>query len=108
MSERKTRDFWVTVTGERAAEWRQVLGTDTVAVLSPIPHRADLPGRPGALIHLMDLGALTGEQVGRLTAHLATKFGLPIEEVQAGLAEQGVPILADDCMVAVHNPQRWF
>lgn len=40
--------------------------------------------------------------------YLANKFGLDPSVVEAGIDEEGVPILAEDCMVTIHNPQRWL
>lgn len=103
------KDFTVTVTDPaRAAEWEAVLGTARLHVRSPIPSRANLPGKPGAEIYLLDLELLTPEQRQRLVAHLAERFGLPVEFVEKNLDVQGVPILAEHCVVAISNPQKWL
>jgi hypothetical protein len=105
-----SKDFVVTIRGgtERAREWVELFGTTRVCVRSPIPHRANLPGRPGALVYELDLAELTPAARARLVAYLAAKFGIPVAEVDLELEAHGVPILADDCSVAVHNPQRWL
>ena len=103
------KDFTVTVTNpERAADWQAMLGSTTVFILSPIPVLANLPGKPHAQVYLLDLEALTPEQTDRLIAYLAQKFSIPESEVARGLPTEGVPILADDCIVTVLSPQRWF
>lgn len=103
------KDFTVTITNEqRAAEWQAILGTITVHVKSPIPSPANLPGRGEALIYELDLDMITDEQRQRLISHLVAKFDIPQALVRADLDRQGVPILADDCIVAIANPQKWF
>jgi DNA-binding transcriptional regulator YbjK len=103
------KDFTVTVTNpERATDWQNILGRTTVVVQSPIPQRANLPGHHDSLIYLLDLEVLTTEEVDRLVEHLARRFDIPQSDVARDLREMGVPILADDCIVTVSNPQRWF
>ena len=102
------KDFTVTVCEpERRAEFEAIFGTATVHVKSPFPVRANLPGRPDCLIYELDLELITREQRARLVAFLAEKFGISVEEVDALLEVHGVPILAEDCVVGVANPQRW-
>lgn len=103
------KDFTVTVTNsERAAMWLDVLGTATVHVKSPVATRANLPGKPNSLIYELDLEMITPEQREKLVAYIAQKFGIPSDDVAASLDDHGVPMLADDCIVTVVNPQRWF
>ena len=103
------KDFTVTVTNpERAAQWREMIGSDTVCVQSPIPEPADLPGHPHALIYLVDLHELNPGQIARLVESLSRRFGLSPEEANRELQERGIPILADDCIVTVAHPQRWL
>ena len=103
------KDFTVTIHNlEREAEWREVLGTATVHVNLPFPHGGDLPGRPGAVMYELDVALLTPEQKRRLIEHLSQKFGEPRDFVARMIeGEHGVPILAEDCTLTVHNPQRW-
>ena len=104
-----SKDFTVTITDpERAAEWQAVLGTTTVHVQSPIPTCANLPGKPGALVYFLDLDFLTPQQRVALVDHLAKKFGIDAADVRQLLPGMGVPILAENCVVTVANPQRWF
>jgi hypothetical protein len=105
-----SKDFTVTVTNpDRAADWQSILGRATVSVLSPLPSRGNLPGHPDALFYMLDLDALTSEEIDRLTAFIAQRFHIADAEVAHDLRRNGVPILADDCIVSVHlNPQRWF
>jgi hypothetical protein len=104
-----SQDFTVTVTNPaRAADWQAILGRTTVAVTSPIPTRANLPGHPDALIYMLDLDELLQEEIDRLIAFIAQRFQIAEAEVAHDIRRQGFPILADDCYVAVANPQRWF
>ena len=103
------KDFRVTITDPvRAAEWQEILGTTTVCVRSPIPTLGELPGHPKALIYELDLNMLTPEQFENIVVFISKKFNEPVEAVRAGILILGMPILADDCMVIVENPQRWL
>jgi hypothetical protein len=103
------KDFTVAITNpERAADWQAILGRTTVAVMSPIATRANLPGHPDALIYMLDLDVLTAEEIDRLVEHLAKRFNIPVVDIGINLYKTGVPILADDCIIIVANPQRWF
>ena len=101
-------DFTVTIGGSRGEEWERVCGTRTFPVRSPIPMLADLPGKPAARVFLLDLQSIEAETRERITAHLASKFGLsPIEAAQE-IQDHGIPILEEDCSTTIRNPQRWF
>jgi len=93
---------------ERIAEWTAVFGSPTVCVKTPIPQLADLPAKPRSKVYFLDLGELTDEQYNRLIDHIAAKFSLDPFETAADVQKRGVPILADDCMVTVENPQKWL
>jgi hypothetical protein len=104
-----SKDFRVTVNDvARREEWLAIFGTDTMCVESPIPENATLPGLDGTQrIYKLDLAELTDEQRARLVEHIGHKFGLEVDEVNELLDVHGVPILADQCSVIVHNPQKW-
>jgi len=102
-------DFTVTVIDpDRAADWQTIFGRTTVAVQSPVPRRAELPGHPDTKIYMLDLDALTSEETDRLVAFLTRRFNIAESDIARDLREQGVPILADDCIVTVSYQQRWF
>jgi hypothetical protein len=107
---RPVRDFWVSVHGPRAADFEKVFGSSTVAVQSPGTRLAKLPGfdKPQE-VYLLDLD-WAAEQGRRdaLVEHLAQRFGIPAADVDRTLDQEGVPILASDTTVAIHNPQRWI
>ncbi len=103
------KDFEVTVTdSQRAGDWIKTLGSSTVSVMSPIPQLVNLPGHPSALVYMLDLACLTPDQRARLVAHIAQHFNIPAAEVERDLDRQGVPILADDCIVSIANSQKWL
>nr|MBF6615045.1 hypothetical protein [Chloroflexota bacterium] len=106
-----SKDFLVTLThgSERDREWMEVFGTDTLAVLSPIPHWAHLPGFDSPqLVYMLDLAETTEEQRARMTAFAAAKFGVPLDEARELLrAGHGVPVLADGCQARILHPQKW-
>lgn len=104
------KDFTATISGnsERAETWRQIMGTETINIKSPIPSYANLPGKPNAMIYELDLGLLTDEQRAKLVSHISDKFNISITDVSRDLDEIGCPVLAEDVTIAVHNPQKWF
>lgn len=102
------KDFQVTVSGARAADFMAVFGTATVCVRSPLPEVANLPGIGRALVYQLDLETIGEEERSRLVQHIAGRFGIPAGEVEREMDSHGVPILAEDCAVAVHNPLRWM
>ena len=103
-------DFTAHINGddERAVAWLRVFDDTAVPLRSPIPHLARLPGRGEELVYLLDIEALTAEQRGRLVQYIAAKFGIPAEEVDAGLDTHGCPILAEHVTVSIANPWRWL
>lgn len=103
-------DFTAHINGddERAAAWQIVFDSAAVPLRSPIPHLARLPGRGEELVYLLDIEALTADQRGRLVTHIADKFNIPAEEVDADLDTHGCPILAEHVTVSIANPWRWL
>lgn len=103
-----SKDFQVTITNEeRARTFAAIFDTATVYVESPIPCMAEVPGLGEQRVYKLDMGLLTDNQRLRLENYLSGKFVLTEVEVRDYLAEFGVPILASDCVVTVHNPQKW-
>lgn len=98
----------MTVNGPRGDEFEQVCGCRTFPVRSPIPGLADLPGKPAAPVYLLDLDEVEPNTIAKIINHLMLKFNVPPDEVQREIAENGIPILAEDCTVAILHPQRWF
>lgn len=103
------QDFTVTITDpKQAAEFERIFGTTTVHVKSPFPELSELTGKPAVPAYMLDLSLITDEQRHALIRHIADKFCIPLGEVAVTLDMHGVPILAEDCMVTVEHPQRWF
>ena len=104
-----SKDFTVTITNpERAADFERVFGSTTVYVESPIPQLATVPGLGEQRVYKLDLKLLSREQRLRLENYLSGKFVLTEVEVRDLLNERGMPILAQDCIVTVANPQKWI
>jgi hypothetical protein len=93
---------------ERAQDWEQIFGTDEINIKSPIPIRVNVPNHPNTLAYELDLKLITKEQKARLIEHIARRFNIPKQEVEKDLESIGVPILTDDVIVTVHNPQKWI
>jgi len=102
-------DFNVTINGPRGNEWERIAGTRRFAVTSPIPFLAHLPGfdEPQP-VYLVDLAELDPATLARIVSHLGEKFALTAEEAYAELCAVGIPIWAEDCIVAIHNLMKWF
>lgn len=101
-------DFYVSIGGARGEEWERIAGTRRFPVKSPIPFLADLPGQPKAEVFLLDIQELEYDVLVRITAHLCQKFGLTTEEAAVEIKAGWIPILNEDCMVTILNPQRWL
>lgn len=91
----------VTITGQRGAEFEQLLGRRTFQVKSPIACRAALPGKPDAMVYLLDLDALNPGEFDKLAEHFARKFSVPLGAVRSEMQDCGVPILDEDCCCAM-------
>jgi len=85
---------------KRQKDFIDVFGTNTVPITSPVPVRANAPDVQDGLFYHMDMSRVTREQFQRLVALLSQRFGLAEAEVERDLDEQGLPILADNTVVA--------
>lgn len=105
-----SNDFSATLHGEsdRVQTWREVFGTNSVPITSPVPHQAHAPGVTAGWFYMIDLRCVMSEQRRRMVRYIAQKFAVPEAEVDATLDEVGCPILADDVTVTIFNPQRWL
>ena len=108
------KDFEATISdkSERKEEWEKILGCTTVPLQSPIPQKADLPGKGVKSIYLLDLDLMSDEQKDSLAKHIAAKFNVDEStvrrDIQSDNPTHGVPILADDVIVTIHNPHKWL
>ncbi len=93
---------------QRYKDWMAVFGASAVYLVDPLPKRADLPGRPQAIIYLGDYRRLGQLQKVALAGYLAAKFLLNGAVVHEELEQQGVyPILAEDVWVFYGNA-KWM
>ena len=89
--------------GPNFEEWNQVLGSHRVPLESPETREALL--RIGSAewkncdVYLIALKALTLRQRANLSAHLARKFRVTIDEVEHKLQMEGMPIRAADVIL---------
>lgn len=102
--------FKITVTDPRRREYfLEVFSTDTVAVTSPVPILADLPGLTDPVhVYMLDMLTLDDDVRERLVVFLAEQFHLTWTEVLMNIDREGMPILAEDCVLTVKNPKKWF
>lgn len=84
----------------RAALWRQVFGTETLPIVSPVPKKAEGPDG-SAEFYQLDVAQLDTEQRSRLVSHLCERFKMTHQEVCHLIDDpnHGVPILAEDVIV---------
>lgn len=103
-------DFTATIneSSDRAAAWRDIFGSHTIPIRSPIPERANAPGVTDGLFYQIDLRQITPEQRARMVRFIAGRFTIPAAEVDAALDAVGCPILADDVAVIEQRPQKWI
>jgi hypothetical protein len=104
----RQHDFWATVDGARGEQWKRTVGTNRFPIESPLPIRGNLPGLGDREVYLLALDQLDAATRGAIMVELARSFGIPAAEIAEEISRVGVPILAEDCSVTVHNPQRWF
>ena len=100
----KAKSFTASIRKEspRAQMWEYVFGGLTVPITTPVPIKADLPGKPNVSIFMLDIGKLNDSEKERLAEVLSKNFSIPIEEMREEIPKQGVPILSDDVIVSVY------
>lgn len=97
--------FEVVIRGMRGREWQDATGLVKFPVLSPFPVRATLPGFTEATdVYLVATHRLPIRTIAAIARHLAGKFGVESAEVIADIHRIGLPILAEDCIVLIHDP----
>ena len=85
---------------ERAAQWRQVFGADTIPLQGVMPQWATLPGfETDQLVYMVAIEQLTPAQRAAVVAHIAERFDLAADLVDAELETYGLPVLADEVTV---------
>jgi hypothetical protein len=96
-----SKEIMCKVSGERAEIFREIFGTDEVAIESPIPILANLPGVGERLCYMLDMNEITAEQRLKLIVFLAQRFGADGEVIDRDLDTKGMPIVAEFCFVTV-------
>lgn len=83
----------------RYQDWLRVFGSASVRVKSPIALRGRDPAGVECDFYLVDLAALTPEQMERVVLFIAERFEIPVDTVRATLPDHGLPLVAADCSV---------
>lgn len=98
-------EHFVTVHGERAADFEKVFDTATVRVKTWFSHNAFVAEhKKRQEVFELDLDWVRENGFrDKLVAHLAERFGRPVEFVGRELDRIGVPILASDCTVMTNG-----
>lgn len=97
-----SKDVQCTITNvERAQLFLHVFGTPTVYVENPIGEMANLPGKGACHVYKLDMAEVTPEQKAQLASALSARFGIPLPEITVAIEDQGIPVLAEDCVLTV-------
>ena len=86
--------------GPNFEEWNQVLGSHRVPLESPETHRATFGDGDECDVYFLALKVLTLRQRATLTAHMARKNRITIDEAERHLQIGGMPIRAADVIVS--------
>ncbi len=99
-----SNNFFVTVDGERAHEFKQVFGTPTVPILSPTTVQAEVAAGGLRDVYFLDLDGLTLQQHNNLIAHVARAFNTTASEALLNIQRNGFPILAEGTTLIMRHP----
>lgn len=101
-----TKDEWlITATihdEERQALWGEIFPGAVLPILSPVTCKVNVPGHDGVEAYMLDLAALSDDQLDGVARGISRKFGYPFAEVRREIL-QGVPILAEGVSVLVRG-----
>ncbi len=99
-----TINNWITTATihdeERCELWSEVFPGARVPIQFMLPQWVSVPERGVTSAYMLDLAALTHEQLRGVVMILAKRFGIDPDEVQAEL-DMGVPILSEGVIVSV-------
>ena len=100
---------YISATSPRYAVWREVFGSDSVEILSPVPARLDGPEGPRHC-YRMDVSALTLKQRALVCRYLSQRWKLPGDQVAALIDDptHGFPIRAEDVIVPIQVQTSLF
>lgn len=106
-----TRDNWLTtatIHDEKRRElWSVVFPDARVPIKSILPLKVNVPGHQGVDAYMLDLDALTEDQLWGVCQVISTAFNIAVDEVKAEIG-QGVPILADGVSVSTRDQGIFF
>lgn len=93
----------------QAEWWSRITGSLDVPLKAPVPVPARLEeGEEPQLVYLVDVERLPEKQLEAICSVMAAKFGVPIDEVRAGIrGEHGLPI-REDQMTTITFDGRLF
>lgn len=91
----------VHIHGKRGEQMKRLLGRRDFIVTNALPVRASVPNHADVEVYLLDVDTLTEAEFDKLARHFARKFGSPLSDVRREMRDCGVPILAEDCTVAI-------
>lgn len=89
----------------RYEKWRNILGSDEVPIVAPVPVTA-LLGAETTVVYQLDLAKLSSDQRARLIDFIVESFKENRERVEAELDSTGFPIRQVDVVVAFDH--RFF
>jgi hypothetical protein len=84
---------------DRSEKWREIFGINVIPIKSVVGQFVNLPGRPGSLCYMLDVQALSPEQLEKLVTSLAEEHKIDIQAVRNFVMTDGVPILTDSVSV---------
>lgn len=84
---------------ERGEFWLDVMGGDTVPIVSVMTQKVTVSDRGAVDAYMLDLNAISDEQRERLIQAIALKFRIPLVEVRVDI-DDGVPVLAENVIVS--------
>jgi hypothetical protein len=106
-----TKVNWITTVTihdqERRQLWEKVFPGARVPVKSILEVSVNVPERGEVGAYMLDLDALTLEQIEGVCMIISKRFKIPIEEVR-GEINKGVPIVADGVSVSTSDQGIFF
>jgi hypothetical protein len=106
-----TRDDWLTTATihdeARRNLWSVVFPGAIVPIKSMLTCKVNVPGHDNADAYMLDLDAISDDQIERLCNVISVAFGIPLDEVRSEI-NMGVPILAEGVSVATRDQGLFF
>lgn len=93
---------------ERRTKLESFFPGGVVPVKSMIPSLARLPDNGVSNVYFIDLAKISAEQRQGLVKHIAATFSHDPAFVEENLDKEGVPVLADDCVLTCADQGLFF